>query len=461
MDPTLRIFDVTEKDTGSDGRAPAPPSIGSKTGFPEHKKRTHVSAFKQRRQGVEPSASKPDGRFKEPEAQKPALEPQRREAAVMEQKKQIDRENQSRLASMSPAEIEEAQRELFNGLDPSIVQMLLRRATLDDAESPSPFDYTGKVPEIKVEDTVDKPSSAPAQVPEKDIQRVSASIPSVPESPSFDEDFAPPHPPADLLLFSPGSPASLPPAKGPGDMATATSTPSEPTNSTHFHGPGPANAPSLSPSDPDFLSRLHDKYFPTLSADPARLAWMAPLPSADSPADRDSPYHPSRASLAPGELRFDFRGALLPPRVARVIPVSRGLHHHGEAPEAAGYTVPELARLARSAVPAQRCVAFMVLGRLLYRLGKGEWGGLEGRGGPQERMAAAAEAGGGEEEDGGEGAGDEIALGIWQCVQDGRVLETLADAADAQGGHNSSKVYATEALWLFEKGGWRERWKGR
>ncbi|KAG7150343.1 RNA polymerase II-associated protein rba50 like [Verticillium longisporum] len=65
---------------------------------------------------------------------------------------------------------------------------------------------------------------------------------------------------------------------------------------------------------------------------------------------------------------------MLPPRLSRQIPVSKGLHHHGQAPEAAGYTIEELSILARSAVAAQRCIAFQTIGRIFYRLGKGEWG---------------------------------------------------------------------------------------
>ena len=112
------------------------------------------------------------------------------------------------------------------------------------------------------------------------------------------------------------------------------------------------------------------------------------------------------------------------------MPSTKGLHHHGEAPEAAGYTVPELARLARSAFPAQRCIAFQTLGRLLYRLGRGEFGYED----------------------------SEIAKGLWRCVEEGKVVETLEEAASAEGGHQGSKVYAVEAVWLWQKGGGK-RWK--
>jgi hypothetical protein len=204
----------------------------------------------------------------------------------------------------------------------------------------------------------------------------------------------------------------------------------QPEGATHFPK---AEYDELDPTDPDFLQTLHTKYFPDLPADPAKLAWMAPIPSEDSAADRDSPYHPGQASLPASALRFDFKGQLVPPRLSRNIPVTAGLHHHGLAPEAAGYTVEELSILARSAVPAQRCIAFQTLGRILYRLGRGEWGA---------------------------GFRDPITIGVWTSVKQGRVLDTLTDAAGQEDGHRSSQAFALEALWLFEKGGWKEKLPG-
>ncbi|PFH55861.1 hypothetical protein XA68_17486 [Ophiocordyceps unilateralis] len=218
------------------------------------------------------------------------------------------------------------------------------------------------------------------------------------------------------------------PARIPPDLFPITDLP----KTTHF--PAPPTLPDLDPSDPNFLATLHEKYFPNLPADPSKLAWMAPVPSKDSPADKESPYYPHE-EIGVSALRFDFRGRFLSPRVSRSISSNKGLHHHGEAPEAAGYTIAELARLARSAVPAQRCMAYQTLGRILYRLGRGEWGKTED---------------------------DPIAMGVWSSVKQGRVLESLFEAAAAgEGGHRGSRAYATEALWLFDKGGWKVKHKGR
>jgi hypothetical protein len=51
-----------------------------------------------------------------------------------------------------------------------------------------------------------------------------------------------------------------------------------------------------------------------------------------------------------------------------------------------------------------------------------------------------------------------MANGLWRCVKEGKVIETLEEAAAAEGGHQGSKTYAVEAVWLWQKGG-GQRWK--
>ena len=431
------ILDVKEKDVSHVQAPSLPTPTPGNRGFPEHKKRSRTSAFKQQRQ----SASGPKGPVPKFQSSPPqsAAAPQSNDPAADERRK-IDLENSARLESMSQNEIAEAQQELLNELDPSILQMLLRRANLDEskdkkdpfAASAAPPDVSEPVkagpepPTISVEDTAEPP-----QLPESNGQiDKDSNGPSKPKKKvTFDEDTAPPALSSDL--FAPAS-QRQPQSHGHDH--------DHDHNTTHF--PAAPSAPDLDPSDPDFLANLHTKYFPNLPSDPAKLAWMAPIPTANSPADRDSPYHPSQSSLPVSALRFDFKGRLIPPRLARQIPSSAGLHHHAEAPEAAGYTVPELARLARSALPAQRCVAYQTLGRLLFRLGSGEWGIGEG---------------------GRDGEEDDLAFSIWRLIKAGYVIESLEEAASVEegAGHRGARAYAIEALWLLEKGGWKEKWKGR
>lgn len=399
------LADIKENATGP-AKAPAFPQL-KPFGFPPHKKRTRPSASKQQRH---------DG------AHSPASPPQPAQSGpsrASQEKRAVEQEVESLLASMSPEQIEEQRRDLLENMDPALLQMLLRRANIDDHPSTSVFDDapSADAPASLGNGTATAPPPPPPPPAKADKPRKTVR---------FDADDATPPPlPAPADLFEAGAPPPRPSSSNP-DAAFAA-------NTTHF--PQPKALPDLDPADPDFLETLHAKYFPSLPADPAKLAWMAPLPTPHSTADRESPYYPGQSSLSLAALRFDFNGRLLSPAKSRAIPVFKGLHHHGEAPEAAGYTVAELGRLARSAVPAQRCVAFQTLGRLLFRLGNGEWG------------------------DG----GAEVARGIWRCCQENRVVDSLLEAAAVPegSGHRGSRVYAMEAVWLFEKGGWREKFQGR
>ncbi|KAL7951227.1 RPAP1-like protein [Trichoderma barbatum] len=408
MDPTLLIGDIVERSEKGAKPVEFPSGPISSTGFPQHKRRWKPSAFKQQRNG---GASQP---------QEPS-QPQGFEEA---ERRRIDRENQQKISDMTPQEISQAQEDIMKGMNPALIQRLLQRANIDEPDPNSPFNIpepqesqeafssTTLLPEIRVHDGP-KAATVEDEVADTEPESKPKSSPPPPAAPqaksnkkiadNYDED---------------REPTQIPP-----DLFPITDLP----KSTHF--PVPPSLPDLDPSDPNFLATLHEKYFPNLPADPSKLAWMAPVPTQDSVADRDSPYYP-HPEISVSALRFDFRGRFLSPRVSRSIPSSKGLHHHGEAPEAAGYTITELARLARSAVPAQRCIAFQTLGRILYRLGRGEWGTTPNH---------------------------PIAMGVWGAVKDGRVLESLAEASMGEGGHRGSRAYAVEALWLFEKGGWREK----
>ncbi|KAI1108122.1 RPAP1-like protein [Nemania sp. NC0429] len=451
------VFDIQERET-TEAKAPSyPQSRSSTSGFPEHKKRNKVSAFKQKRQGtLQPDDQKPKVFLSSSNLpiSSPNHGPRPAPASASQSSKagertNIDRENNQRLASMSPEEIEQARQELFSGLDPSILEMLLKRANLDEGAGTSSFDQpqpaseaapasdgqADAAPEIRIDDTSIKTTSTalPNQLPTATGTNTTPT--TRPPKPYVSEEADGRDPPLEhatdpenqtLLAAAAANDDNSAPAVPPKEHIIDASS-SELAGAHWPRAPQPAD---LDPSDPNFLQNLHEKYFPSLPADPSKLAWMAPVPTPHSAADRDSPYYPGQDSLPVSALRFDFRGALLPPRASRAVPVSKGLHHHGEAPEAAGYTVRELARLARSAVPGQRCVAYQTLGRMLYRLGNGEWGGVRS---------------------------DDMSVGIWREVEEGAVLRSLHDEIGR--GHRSAEAFATEAIWLFEKGGWKEKLK--
>ncbi|EPE05138.1 transcription factor [Ophiostoma piceae UAMH 11346] len=442
MDGSLQVLDIQEKEVGA-VRAPAFPSPKPTAagGFPQPKKRTRfASTFKQRMHGSEEAAPR-----KPAQATQPPTAAATPSAPAHSEKEVIDRENRERLRDMGPAEIEQARRELMENLDPTVLQMLLRRANLDDASTLPGDPEPVPPPAIKIDDAEPSLKKAAAEAKQKKEKKVLFA--SVEDA---DDDDRPAKaekkvvPSGDDLLSN--NAANLAPIASPDAAAKEKSHDHDHDHddSSNMHFPQAPAVPDLDPNDPNFLENLHNKYFPNLPADPARLAWMAPLPTTDSPADKESPYYPGQDSVAVSQLRFDFRGRLIPPKASREIPVSKGLHHHGVAPEAAGYTIGELARLARSAVPSQRCVAFQTLGRILFRLGKGEWGQAEVDDATTDPRAL-------------------MSQGIWRSLSEGRVLETLHEAAGVEEGtgHRGSRAYAIEAIWLYEKGGWKERWRGR
>lgn len=391
------VKDIIEKPISKSPTAPvlAPNATNAtSTGFPAHKKRG-PSKFKQRaqedleRQRRRQAAGPP--RSARPNAQLDERSDRQR----------ISDENEQRISSMSQEEIEEERKELLNGLSPGLIERLLKKSTLDHGA------VHGSFKDEPVGDNLPLEQKAP---PPQPIQRDGPTAPTrklafenTPDSTSTD---APPRP----------RPTAV-------DVLDEDSLP--PPTTVHFpRPPTTRDNLDLDPSSPEFFTQLHTKYFPDLPSDPSKLAWMNPPTT-----DEDAAYHPANTDLPASALRFDFRGDLLPPRKSRELPANLGLHHHADAPNAAGYTVPELARLARSAFPTQRCMAMQTLGRILYKLGMGIYGV------------------------------EDITQGLWRCMAEGQVVVGLEEAAlGKQGGHLSVKAYATDALWLWQKGGGR-RWK--
>ncbi|KAF2481969.1 RPAP1-like protein [Neohortaea acidophila] len=384
------VGDVLERKPGV-AVPPAPPTIKSTSGFPEHRKRDTSSRFKQRNLPAK-SQAKPSDLGSNEAATNNRHTPSTPMSWEEEEKQRIDQENQQKLAQMSPDEIEEERRELMNSLGPTLLQRLLQRANIDSGS---------------MEQDLSKHSQPPIPDSSKSTSSVSKTV-----------SFAEP----DTTPNVPSEPARQPSPDRDGKEEEAPATEPLPTDSIHF--PRAPQPPDLDPQSSTFLTDLHAKYFPSLPSDPDKLEWMqASNPSA-------STYNPAATAFKPKDLRFSFRGDLIPPKTAAEIPVTAGLHHHGDAPDAAGYTIAELAHLAQSSYPAQRCIAFQTLGRILYRLGRGHFG--------------------------------ELARGLWREMEQARVVDILVRESEGNGAdrgrHVSAQSYATEAVWLWRKGGGR-RWK--
>lgn len=99
----------------------------------------------------------------------------------------------------------------------------------------------------------------------------------------------------------------------------------------------------------------------------AKHEWMQPVSSQDGEktrSKRKSPKvaRPTQQSVEPTLERFDFDGNVV---TASNLPAHSGLYHHGDEPDAAGYTMVELLHLARSSVASQRSVALTVIAKVL------------------------------------------------------------------------------------------------
>lgn len=93
-----------------------------------------------------------------------------------------------------------------------------------------------------------------------------------------------------------------------------------------------------------------------------KLAWTMDIQPTPAAVD-DTPMTESDAIFK--RKRFDLSGNVIDPKAD--IPVHKGLHHHGEEPDKAGYTLAELFHLSRSQMPSQRALVLTTLSRILWQ----------------------------------------------------------------------------------------------
>uniref|UniRef100_A0A667YS88 RNA polymerase II associated protein 1 n=1 Tax=Myripristis murdjan TaxID=586833 RepID=A0A667YS88_9TELE len=94
--------------------------------------------------------------------------------------------------------------------------------------------------------------------------------------------------------------------------------------------------------------------------EPEKLEWT-----------RDLPAPRRKGTKKAMQARFDFAGTLIPP--TEDLPTHLGLHHHGEEPELAGYSLQELFLLSRSQVIQQRSLALSTIASVLAKARAGEY----------------------------------------------------------------------------------------
>uniref|UniRef100_A0A3Q2W9B4 RNA polymerase II associated protein 1 n=1 Tax=Haplochromis burtoni TaxID=8153 RepID=A0A3Q2W9B4_HAPBU len=94
--------------------------------------------------------------------------------------------------------------------------------------------------------------------------------------------------------------------------------------------------------------------------EPEKLEWL-----------RDLPEPRRKGTKKAMQARFDFAGTLIPP--TEDLPTHLGLHHHGEEPERAGYSLQELFLLSRSQIIQQRTLSLSTLANILSKACAGEY----------------------------------------------------------------------------------------
>ncbi|EPY49438.1 RNA polymerase II associated protein [Schizosaccharomyces cryophilus OY26] len=192
-----------------------------------------------------------------------------------------------------------------------------------------------------------------------------------------------------------------------GEEVGSSNAPLEPGLNVHL----PEKRVELDPNDSDFYEQLHEKYFPNLPVDEKQMQWLK------DPSEEENTYNPEAEGVHAHQIRFGFRGEIIPPGKSHKVPVTEGLHHHGDAPSSAGYTLVELAHLLRSQFPTQRCIAIQTVGRILYRLNSGEFG-------------------------------DIVSPELHTLVEDTNILDLLIAASGENVRHMTVRSLAIEALWL-------------
>lgn len=325
----------------------------------------------------------------------------------------ISAENEALLAGMTAGEIEEARREMVERLGGEVVGRVLMRLRGGEGGGEEGGDEREKILEGR---------------------RGGKSV-SFAESERVDEDGREDTKVEAATTTTTASTTDAPSTDGPAQTSLTTTSARVPPPPSR-----PPHAPKLDPSSPSFLADLHAAYF----------ADQPPPPRPQQPSQPSStPHAPASASTAAASLRFTLTGALLPAAQPHDEPAPNHNHNHVHAdPSAPGHTLPALALLSRSRVPAQRCLAHRALDGLLSRLAAGAFGALPPPVPPGASTITTTTT-------------TDLAPAILDLLRRNRVAQSLREEVRRaeRGGHASAGAYAAGALaaWEGMEGGARER----
>ncbi|EGW32019.1 uncharacterized protein SPAPADRAFT_61121 [Spathaspora passalidarum NRRL Y-27907] len=436
------LGEIVEHETETP-QAPVPVSTG---GFPElgKLKQKKVSRWKQR---LDKTKSEPPADQVQEQTQP--------EVQVLSEAEKIHRENLETMSKMTQQEILAEQQELLEGLDPKLVQSLLSRTKKrSDHDHDHKHEhrhehaegYNGWIGAVRTpqglsdlsqldKEDVDKALGISHDLPIEDIKERDPSKKSV----SFDQTVKTvryedldesveldPNGWEDVTDINELIPDEIAPEE-------YQINPEEPQVSVHFPKP---KSDDLDINDPDFDTKLHEKYYPDLPIETEKLSWMKPAPET---------VVTTYESIS--DMRFDFKGDIVELRDSddkQDIPTYMGLHHHSENPNLAGYTLSELAHLSRSVLPGQRCIAIQTLGRILYKLGSHHY--------------SIAKTDNEQFDEQVQEMANNFESMIWDLIEELRIVDSVTEASDESKTRNLSvRNYAIEALWLWKKGGGRPK----
>ncbi|UCS20835.1 uncharacterized protein HLK63_H01375 [Nakaseomyces glabratus] len=417
------LGDIVEKDVDEVSEVGELPDGG----FPKLYKPEKVSSWKARLKRKQQASQ--TGKVNEVSSSRESMRAVEESAA-----QRIHRENLETMRKMSPEEIARERQELLESLDPKLIQKLLKNVQKSDKifaeiEGASGTWVGGKneavanvddLPPLD-EDMVNRALDLNATELPKET---SASLPKDDESDkqeSEDQDIAPPLDDDDV------APLEFQVAQTIDHMANE-----DLLKDVHFVAPKVDENDDDDPldiNDPEFNEKLHKKFFPNLPKEVDKLKWMEKLPEDKGISTIEDVT----------QCRFDFKGNLVPPN-RPIDNTNSGLHHHSEDQHLAGYTIIELAHLARSQFASQRAIAIRTLGRILYKLGKQEY---------NSQLTVEVN-----DESEAEDATKHIYMMFWDLVKDTKVIELLELGSDEKYTKSLSiRNYAIEALWLWKQGG--------
>ncbi|KAG1295779.1 hypothetical protein G6F66_004033 [Rhizopus arrhizus] len=126
----------------------------------------------------------------------------------------------------------------------------------------------------------------------------------------------------------------------------------------------PTKKPVGKEDDEDDLLKMKEKYFADVPLENDKLAWIDDrFLSVPQEQEKEEEGMASEVEKVYRKVRFDLQGSVC----RGEIPVHKGLHHHGDEPEKAGYTLAELFYLMRSQVPSQRALVLTIVARIIER----------------------------------------------------------------------------------------------